>query len=65
MSKAKRGKSASTNELSKWESELHQAPFNEVNNVTSLKTAEVLQISSTFYEICHVLRGFTDLNSPG
>ncbi|KAK2570951.1 Sperm-associated antigen 17 [Acropora cervicornis] len=29
MAKSRRGKSASTNELSKWESELIQAPFNE------------------------------------
>lgn len=30
MSKSKRGKSASGNEISKWETELIQAQFNEV-----------------------------------
>lgn len=32
MSKSKRGKSASANEISKWETELIQAQFNEVKN---------------------------------
>ena len=31
MSKSRRGKSASANELSKWEADLIQAPFNEVS----------------------------------
>lgn len=31
MSKSRRGKSASANELSRWETELIQAPFNEVS----------------------------------
>lgn len=31
MSKSRRGKSASANELSRWETELIQTPFNEVN----------------------------------
>lgn len=30
MSKSRRGKSASANELSRWETELIQAPFSEV-----------------------------------
>ena len=31
MSKSRRGKSPSANELSRWETELIQTPFNEVN----------------------------------
>ena len=33
MSKSRRGKSASANELSRWETELIQAPFNEVSAI--------------------------------
>ena len=42
MAKSRRGKSASTNELSKWESELIQAPFNEV------RVQSLLQIIGNF-----------------
>lgn len=33
MSKSRRGKSASTNEIGKWETELVQMPFSEVNDL--------------------------------
>ena len=33
MSKSRRGKSASANELSRWETELIQAPFSEVRTI--------------------------------
>ena len=49
MAKSRRGKSASINELSKWESELIQAPFNEVR--AYLSRIKVLQLLKQAY-IC-------------
>ena len=52
MAKSRRGKSASINELSKWESELIQAPFNEVRAYLSRTCMDDIQV----FEVLQLLK---------